>query len=131
MHSIEHLNKIKSPVEKVYRTLTTQAGLSAIWTEKLKVNSVIGQINEFDFDEGYITKMKIDYLKKNNQIIWHCVNSDDEWTGTWIVFEMKEEENQTSIILKHSHWKEVTDYYRWCNYHWAMFLYRLKIYCEN
>lgn len=130
MHSIEHLNMINAPAKVVYKTLTTQEGLSQIWTEKLSVKPEVGFLNVFDFGEGYLTVMKTITLSENQEIIWQCIESDDEWTGTNVTFALSEKESTTTIILKHSQWRAITDYYRWCNCHWAMFLSRLKSHCE-
>ncbi|MDO6437336.1 SRPBCC domain-containing protein [Cyclobacterium sp. 1_MG-2023] len=131
MESIEHINYIKSPKDKVYQTLTTEQGLGEIWTRRLKVKPEVGFVNEFDFDEGYITKFKILELKEHSKIIWECTASDEQWLGTKVSFELTEKDNATTIRLKHYDWEERTEYYGWCNYNWAMFLYRLKGYCES
>jgi len=131
MESIEHINYIKAPITTIYNSLTTQEGLGMVWTKKLKVKPEIGFVNEFDFNEGYITKFKIVELVENNKIVWECIASDKEWVGTRVSFELIEKDNTTTLILKHYDWRARTDFYRWCNYNWAMFLYRLKNYCEN
>lgn len=131
MTSIEHINHIKSPVKTVYEALISAEGLGNVWTKKLKVKPEIGFVNEFDFDEGYITKFRIVELVENSKIVWECIASDEEWVGTKVSFELSEKDNVTTVILKHYHWGELTDFYRWCNYNWAMFLYRLKIYIEH
>lgn len=131
MYQIEHLTKIKASNEKVFEAITTKEGLSAIWTPKLQVESILGHVNEFDFDEGYITKMKVIALKKSQQVTWQCIASDIEWQNTVVNFDIRDKNNLTEIILTHSNWRGVTDYFRWCNYHWGMFLYRLKNHCEN
>ncbi|MCH7409430.1 SRPBCC domain-containing protein [Belliella sp. DSM 111904] len=130
MESIEQINYIKAPIHTVYNTLTTQEGLGAIWTKKLKVKHEVGYINEFDFDEEYLTKMKIIALQNNRKIEWECIFSDAEWKGTRVIFELSEKGNTTMILLKHSDWKAKTDYLRWCSYNWAMFLFSLKMHCE-
>lgn len=131
MTSIEHINHIKAPVKTVYEALISAEGLGNVWTKKLKVKPEIGFVNEFDFDEGYITKFRIVELVENSKIVWECIASDEEWVGTKVSFELSEKDNVTTVILKHYHWRELTDFYRWCNYNWAMFLYRLKIYIEH
>lgn len=131
MESIEQINHIKSPIATVYKALTSEKGLGEVWTKKLKVKPEIGFINEFDFDEGYTTKMKTIELIENKRIVWECIDSDEEWIGTKISFELTEENNVTTITLKHFEWRELTDFYRWCSYNWAMFLFSLKTYCEN
>lgn len=131
MHNIEQINYIKASLTIVYEALTTEEGLGNIWTKKLKVKPEIGFINEFDFGEEVITKMKVMELKEGQRVVWECVDSDQEWRGTSVSFVLSEEKaGVTQIILKHSDWRVLTDYYRWCNYNWAMFLYRLKNYCE-
>jgi uncharacterized protein YndB with AHSA1/START domain len=131
MENIEHINYIKVPAAVVYEALTTQDGLGKVWTNKLIVKPHVNFINEFDFDDDYGTKMKIVELSEYQKVVWHCVESDAEWVGTGISFELNEKNNVTSVVLKHTGWKEITEFYRWCNYNWAMFLLSLKNYCET
>jgi len=130
MPVIELLNTIKAPASQVLGTLSTEVGLAVIWTKKLKVKPEINHIHEFDFDEGYVTKMKLTRLTKN-QMVWDCIASDEDWTGTQVVFDLSEKDGVTTVILRHQNWRSVNDYFRFCSYHWAMFLYRLKTYCES
>lgn len=130
MESIELINYIKAPASIIYQALISQEGLSQVWTNKLKVKPEIGFVNEFDFDEGYITKMKIIELEEHVKVHWECIDSDPEWIGTKISFDLSENGNTSKIVLNHYDWEEVTDFYRWCNYNWAMFLQSLKNYCE-
>lgn len=131
MEKIEHIQYIKTPVSAVYEALTTQQGLGAVWTNKLIVKPALGFVNEFDFDDNYATKMKVVELSENRRILWDCIDSDPEWIGTKISFDLREQDGITSVVLKQLDWREVTEFYRWCNYNWAMFLYSLKLYCEE
>ncbi|MHA7108816.1 SRPBCC family protein [Sunxiuqinia elliptica] len=131
MVDIEHINYLKAPASTVYHALTTEEGLGNVWTKKLKVKAEIGFINEFDFDEGYLTKLRTVELQENQKVVWECVESDKEWIGTRIFIALSEKDGVTTVVLKHLDWRELTDFYRWCNYNWALFLFRLKHYCEN
>lgn len=131
MYAIEILNYIKATPEKVFETLTTEKGLSAIWTKKLKVKPEINHINEFDFDEDDITKMKVTALVPNSLVKWDCIESDEDWTGTKVSFEISEHQGKTMVLLKHYNWKETNNYMRWCNYNWSLFLKELKTFCEK
>lgn len=131
MEKIEHINYIKSPVKKVYEALTTQDGLAAVWTEELIVKPALGFVNEFGFGDNYGTKMKVAKLSPNKEIQWECIASDPEWVGTGISFELREKDGVTAVLLKHFDWRELTEFYQWCNYNWAMFLLSLKSYCEE
>jgi hypothetical protein len=109
MEKIEHISYIKVPAAVIYEALTTQDGLGKVWTNKLIVKPQLNFINEFDFDDNYGTKMKVVELSEYKKIAWDV----------------------TSIVLRHYGWRQLTEFYRWCNYNWAMFLLSLKNYCEK
>ncbi|RED75029.1 SRPBCC family protein [Cohnella phaseoli] len=131
MANIEHLQTVHAPASKVYETLTAAEGLSEIWTNELIVNNQIGFVNEFRFGSDDVTKMKIEELIPNKKVVWHCIDSDAEWIGTMISFDIEEKNGKSFLTLRHMNWKEVTPFYRSCNYNWAFFLYSLKCYCED
>ncbi|WP_256378643.1 SRPBCC domain-containing protein [Nordella sp. HKS 07] len=87
-------------------------------------------LSEFRFGDEEPTLMKVIELENAKRLVWHCVDSEPEWVGTDVSFDLKEENGKTSVLLKHMNWREVTEYFRSCNYNWAMFLYSLKAYCE-
>jgi uncharacterized protein YndB with AHSA1/START domain len=128
--NIEHLVTIKVPALKVYEALTTRHGLGEVWTTELRVKAEIDFVNEFVFDKE-TDRMKITELNPGKKVEWLVIESDPQWIGTVISFELSEKNNLTTVVLKQQGWKEVTDFYRFCNYHWGWFLYSLKHYCEN
>lgn len=128
--SIEHLVTIKVPAIDVYEALTTQHGLAEIWTTELNVRAEIDFVNEFKFDKE-TDRMKITELNPGKKVKWLVIESDPQWVGTVISFELSERNNLTTVVLKQEGWREVNDFYRFCNYHWGWFLYSLKHYCEN
>lgn len=131
MPNIEHLQIINVSSSIVYDALTTSQGLSEVWTNELTVHNQTGLINEFHFGSNDITKMQILELVRNSRVVWKCVDSDPEWIDTLVSFEIEEKNQKSYITLKHSNWRELTTFYRFCNYNWAMFLYSLKTYCED
>ncbi|MCC3372628.1 SRPBCC domain-containing protein [Cohnella sp. REN36] len=131
MANIEHLQTVNVPASKVYETLTTAEGLSEIWTNELIINNQIGFINEFRFGSNDITKMRVEELITNKKVMWQCIDSDPEWIGTIISFDIEAKNGKSFITLRHMNWREVTPFFRSCNYNWAIFLYSLKTYCEE
>ncbi|QJC52076.1 SRPBCC domain-containing protein [Paenibacillus albicereus] len=131
MANIEHLQTIRVPASAVYEALTTAKGLSEVWTDELIVTNEIGSVMEFLFGGKGLTKMRVEELVMDTKVIWQCVDSDPEWIGTTISFELEEKNGKTTVLLRQLNWKEVTAFYRACNYNWAMFLYSLKLYCEE
>ena len=128
--NIEHIQYVKAPVSKVYEALTTQSGLAKIWTQELTFKAKVGAVNEFRFGDETPTRMQITKLTPNEAMDWLCVDSDPEWIGTRVCFELNEANGKTAVILRHADWRELTNFYRFCNYNWAMFLLSLKEYCE-
>lgn len=131
MPHIELLQYINAPCDKVFEALTTQKGLSEVWTQKLKVKPHLNYLNEFDFEDCYATKMKVIELEPDEKLVWHCIDSDPQWVDTTVEFDLSADHGKTTVKLSHKHWEETTDFFRWCNYNWAFFLYSLKQYCEE
>ncbi|SHM64110.1 SRPBCC family protein [Gracilibacillus kekensis] len=132
MSSIEHFQVINRPVQHVYEVLTTKKGLSEIWTNDLHFINEIGAINVFRFGEGDESKIRVEELVVDKEIVWKCIESDEsEWINTIISFDLKENNQKTEIIFRHTNWQDITTCYRSCNYNWAIFLYSLKQYCEE
>lgn len=131
MANIEQLQMIHVPAAEVYQALASAGGLAEVWTRDLLVHDYVGAVNEFHFGKDDLTKMEIVELVPDRRVVWRCIDSDPEWIGTTISFELAEKKKQTYITLRHANWQEVTDFYRFCNYNWAMFLYSLKLYCEQ
>jgi uncharacterized protein YndB with AHSA1/START domain len=131
MEKIELINYIKSQVTDVYETLTTEKGLSETWTKKLSVKPELGFVNEFFFVDERPIQMKITELETDKRIVWECLGYEPEWIGSFISFDLAEKKGSTSVVLRHLNWKELNEFYRWCNYNWAIFLYSLKTYCEE
>jgi uncharacterized protein YndB with AHSA1/START domain len=131
MANIEILNYLNANPDAVYEALTTREGLSETWTRECRVKAEIGFVNTFGFGEESLTRFRITDLVPGQKITWFCTESDPEWMGTSVSFELVEENGITKVTLVHSNWKEVTNYYRWCNYNWSFFLYSLKQYCEK
>ncbi|MCC5878319.1 MAG: SRPBCC domain-containing protein [Idiomarina sp.] len=128
--NIEHIQYVKAPVSKVYEALTSQEGLAKIWTQELTFKAKVGAVNKFRFGDETPTKMEITKLIPKENMEWLCVESDPEWIGTRVCFELSEANGKTGVILRHADWRELTNFYRFCNYNWAMFLLSLKEYCE-
>ncbi len=131
MADIELLQMIHAPAEEVYQALTTANGLAEVWTRELTVHDHVGAVNEFHFGEDDLTKMQIVELTPSAKVEWLCTESDPEWVGTTVSFELQETNGTTTITLRHKNWKEITNFYRFCNYNWAMLLYSLKSYLEE
>jgi hypothetical protein len=75
--------------------------------------------------------MKIINLRTNEKVEWECVQSDPQWIGTHVIFEISRHYDLVKLNLKQTNWKEQTEFFATCNYHWGRHLTMLRDYCET
>jgi uncharacterized protein YndB with AHSA1/START domain len=132
MAEIFHLFNIKTKnLSKIYDAITTQEGLSSWWTVETTAEPDVGTITEFRFTENYKTGMKIIKLDKDKKVEWECIEGDEQWLGTKIKFELKQNKDSIDVKFYHRNWNEVTDLFGICNYHWGLYMKSLKSYVEE
>ncbi len=131
MPNIKHNLVIKSPKDKVYDAITTEKGLSNWWTTDTVAKPEVGFINEFRFGPEHCKKIKVTELNSPNKILWELIEGDEQWVSTEIEFQLDEKDGHTFLKFSHLNWKEETEYFGVCNYHWAKFLDSLKSLCET
>jgi len=105
MVDILHKVGIKSSsLDEAYKALTTREGLSAWWTNDTKGESKVGGVLEFRFGAGGID-MKVLELQPRKSVTWQVVAGPDEWIGTKVSFELKQDGDWTIVLFKHQGWK--------------------------
>lgn len=131
MATIYHHLLIDTTPSELYKAISEQEGISKWWIANCIVKPEIGFINKF-YIEGYVdNKMKIIDLQADKYIEWECVDSEKEWIGTHIIFKISKHNNYTKLTFKQKKWKDETEFFASCNYHWARHLTMLKDYCES
>ena len=51
--------------------------------------------------------------------------------GTTFSFDLEEKDGNTILRFTHGDWKEETDFFASCNYHWGYYMRSLAYYCEK
>jgi uncharacterized protein YndB with AHSA1/START domain len=131
MTAIKHLLVIKSSPEKIYSAITTNEGTAKWWTEQSEIGNKVGDINIFDFGDRYHNEMIILNLIPNKKVEWECLVGDKEWIGTKLIFEIEEKDKNSVLKFTHGNWREETDFFASCNYHWGYYMRSLKLFCET
>ena len=136
MIDIIHRIGIKTPVNQVYKALTTLEGLSNWWTEEVKGDEKIGGKIEFYFRTkagDLIGKMvmEVKELSDSKKVQWSCIEGPEEWIGTDITYELSVADNQTIVLFGHRNWKEAVEMTSHCSMKWAVFLLSLREYLET
>jgi len=120
-----------SSADGVYETLTSIESLCGWWTIDTRGQSKVGEVIQFRFggDRGF--DMRVLELDPARRVLWQVVGGPEEWIGTRISFDLRQEGDWTIILFKHEGWKEPVEFMHHCSTKWAVFLLSLKSLLES
>lgn len=127
MKSIYHKLVIEAPTEKVYDALTTQNGLAGWWTPGTTAKAEVGNINRFEFGDGYYKEIEVKELKPGRLVKWVCIKGFEDWVGTTMTFELRAHKAGTVLLFHHDGFKEYDEEFAACSYDWAIFLRSMRL----
>jgi uncharacterized protein YndB with AHSA1/START domain len=119
-----------SSPEAVYEALTTIEGLSGWWTQDTSGDTGIGGVIQFRFLPGGFD-MTVRELVPGKQVLWEVTDGPEEWIGTEVSFELKQEDDYTIILFEHRGWREPVEFMYHCSTKWGAFLMSLKSLVET
>jgi uncharacterized protein YndB with AHSA1/START domain len=125
MVDILHRVGATSSPHAVYEALTTVDGLAGWWTEDTYGDAEVGGVVGFRFEPGSFD-IKVLEAQPAEHVLWEVVKGPDEWVGTRIRFDLKEEDGFTIVLFRHEGWKEPVEFMHHCSTKWAVFLMSLK-----
>ena len=125
-----HRVGIKSDLNNVYTALATHDGLAAWWTTDTQGESTSGGVIQFRFPEGAFD-MKVLELRPAERVLWEVVEGPEEWIGTTVSFDLKQEGDYAIVLFKHQGWREPVEFMYHCSTKWATFLLSLKSLVET
>ena len=131
MADIKHLLHINAPAADIYRAITEEDGLKKWWTNQTKAKPEVGAIIEFRFGERYHNKMKVVNLEPDKKVEWLCLHGESEWIDTTFIFDLEPGKDHTILRFTHGKWRESTDFFASCNFHWGYYLRSLKLLLET
>ena len=121
--------KTSSP-DRAYKALSTVEGLSGWWTDDTQGESRVGGLLKFRFGAGGFD-MRVLELDPAQRVLWQVVDGPEEWIGTRIAFDLRQERDWTIIFFKHEGWKEPVEFMHHCSTKWGVFLLSLKSLLET
>jgi len=130
MVDILHKVGITSAPEDVYAALTTVDGLAGWWTDETQGDGKVGGVLEFRFAPGGFD-MEVLELQPNLHIRWLVIDGPEEWIGTTISWDLRQDGDYTTVLFKHQGWKEPVEFMHHCSTKWAVYLLSLKSLVET
>lgn len=119
-----------STPENVYDALTTVEGLAGWWTADTKGSGDVGGVLEFRFAAGGFD-MEVVELRPGERVAWRVVDGPEEWIGTTIDWDLRQDGDYTIVLFRHQGWKEPVEFMHHCSTKWATFLMSLKALVET
>jgi hypothetical protein len=123
-----------SSLNDVYMALTTREGLAGWWTNDTQGASKVGGVLQFRFnlkESAGAIDMKVLELHPAKSVLWQVAAGPEEWIGTTVSWELRQEGDWTIVLFKHQGWKEAVEFMHHCSTKWAVFLLSLKSLLET
>ena len=135
MVDILHRVGIKSSPDHVYKALSTREGLAGWWTTNTQWDGKEGSMIKFLFSsDGAVLggfDMQVLELQPDASVQWQVVSGPEEWVGTKIRFDLKQQGDFCMVLFKHQGWKEPVEFMHHCSTKWATYLMSLKSLVET
>ena len=120
----------QSSPRQVYDALTTLDGLSGWWAEKTSGETEPGGVIEFRFGPGDI-HMRVAELDPGRLVRWDVVGGPEEWLGTSVQWDLRQDGDWTIVLFRHEGWREPVEFMHHCSTKWGSFLLSLKSLVET
>lgn len=131
MPDILHRLAIKASPSDTYAALATIDGLARWWTTDTRGTSEVGGVINFRFGERGFIDSRVIELVPDTRVLWEVIDGPDAWHGTWIRFELSQQDDHTIVLFKHQGWAEAIEFMHHCSTKWATFLMSLKAALET
>jgi uncharacterized protein YndB with AHSA1/START domain len=116
--------------EKVYDALTTVDGLARWWTDDTTGSAEVGGVLKFRFPPGGFDMLVLDQ-RPSEHVRWEVVDGPDEWVGTTVEWNLRQDGDFTVVMFQHQGWKEPVEFMHHCSTKWATYLMSLKALVET
>ena len=85
---------------------------------------------EFRFPPGGFD-MEVVEQRPAERVPWEVVDGPEEWVGTTVDWELRQDGDYTIVLFKHQGWKEPVEFMHHCSTKWATYLMSLKSLVET
>ena len=131
---LTHHIYIAAPRERIYRAITTEAGIRSWWTTDVSMGRRVGGKAVFGFDNHSVFfQMRIAQLQRPSRVRWRCEGGNSkEWIGTTQEFVLEPPaDGEVLLRFRHAGWKSGSEHCYLCNTTWGHLLVMLKNFAEQ
>lgn len=131
MVDILHRVGAVAPLGDVYAAVATPEGVARWWTTETTGKSEVGDELVVRFGDLGGFDLKIEELDPAGRVRWLVTEGPQEWVGTQIGWQFRQDGDYTVILFSHEGWREPGEFMSHCSTKWATFLMSLKAYVED
>jgi uncharacterized protein YndB with AHSA1/START domain len=131
MADIFHDFPIKSPMDHVFRGVSTPEGLDTWWTKRSSGSRLEGADYELSFGPEYDWSAKVTRCVPDTEFELLMVRADSDWIGTRVGFRLEHRGGLTWVRFHHTGWPSANEHYRISCCCWAMYLRILRRHLEH
>lgn len=113
---------INVSIDRVYRAVSTPAGLDTWWTRGATGSPQAGAEYQLDFGPGYAWRARVTRCVENADFELEMMEADDDWQGTRVRLQLEPRGDGTLLKFRHTGWPDANDHYRTSCHCWAMYL---------
>lgn len=128
---ILHDFPIKAFASRVFRAVSTPAGLDQWWTARSVGEPLLGAQYELWFGPGHDWRGTVTRCTPDVEFELELSRADKEWVGTKVGFHLDARGGATQVRFHHLGWPAATEHYRGSCYCWAMYLRVLRRHLEH
>ena len=110
MPDILHRVGVKASTKDVYKSLATIDGLAGWWTATTTGESKPGGQIRFQFGDRGFFNTRVVTLEPSKRIAWEVIDGPEEWVGTRIEFDLKQEGEQATVMFRHEGWDKPVEF---------------------
>jgi uncharacterized protein YndB with AHSA1/START domain len=115
---------------EVYGALTTIEGLAGWWTDDTTGSTETGGVIKFRFPPGGFDMVVVEQ-RPAERVVWEVVEGPEEWVGTTVEWDLRQDGDFTILMFAHRGWKEPVEFMHHCSTKWATYMMSLKSLVET
>ncbi len=130
-YNIHHNFLVNSSPAMVFDAFCTPQGLNSWWTLKSVGRPELSNIYTFYFGPAHDWRAKVIEVDSGLKMTWQMTQAMEDWMPTQVGFELKPQDNFTSVSFFHKNWAEQSEHFGITTYCWGQLLAGLKKYVED